>query len=266
MAGQLPQPRVLPPQGRQVARRQAVHLEGREVHLRHGAGGARRRRQAAAEPAQGLVRQRRRHRGTRRLHRRVPAQAAPALAHHDAGLRLLAGLRRPHPAHAVPDGVRRHRALQGQGVAPRGVHRVREERRLLREGSALPRRAEVHHHQGARHPDGGAAGGSARHGPARRDHQGRGRAAQGRRAEDDLPAVQHQRHRQHHHEHEEATLRQPEGPAGGLLRHRPPRAHPGRPPGQRQPRRRHGAPAVRGVGGWPRRTSSRCPATARRPR
>ena len=44
VAGQLPQPGLLPAQGREVARRQAVHLEGREVHLRHGARGARRRR------------------------------------------------------------------------------------------------------------------------------------------------------------------------------------------------------------------------------
>ena len=53
--------------------------------------------QAPPEPAQGLVRQRRRHRGARPVHRGVPPQAAAALAAHDAGLRLLAGLRRPRP-------------------------------------------------------------------------------------------------------------------------------------------------------------------------
>ena len=123
------------------------------------------------------------HRGAGRLHGRVPPQAAAALAADHAGLGLLAGLRRAHPARPVPHHLRRHRALQAQGVAPRRVHRLREEPRLLREGPAVPRRPALRDHQGAGHADGGAPGRPARRGHAGRDDEGGRRADQGGGAE-----------------------------------------------------------------------------------
>ena len=64
------------------------------------------------------------------------------------------------PLAELPDGLHRHGAVQAQGVAQGRVRRVREEPRLLRQGPALPRRAQVHRHQRA------AARGSRRSRPA----------------------------------------------------------------------------------------------------
>ncbi len=78
MAGELPQAGLLSPEGRQVARRQALQFQGRQVHLRHAPRGAGGPREAASEPAEGMVRQRGSGRGPRSTHRRVPPEAAAA--------------------------------------------------------------------------------------------------------------------------------------------------------------------------------------------
>ena len=175
VAGPLPQPRLLPPQGRQVARRQAVHLEGREVHLRHGARGARRRRQAPAQPAQGLVRQRRRHRGARSVHGGIPTQAPAALARSSCS----------------PPATRRSTRRTSRPPQYRttcvgtGPFKVKEWRQgeyvdyvkntdYFVEGPAVSRRAPLRRHHGARHAHGGAAGRAARRRHAGRDDQGGG--------------------------------------------------------------------------------------------
>lgn len=116
LAGQLPEPRVLSAPGRALARRAALHLEGREVHLRHGARGPRRAGEAPHQPAQGVVRQRRGHRGARLSHRDLPAQAPAAFAAGDARLRLLTRAARARAAGRAPRAVRRHRPLQAQGM------------------------------------------------------------------------------------------------------------------------------------------------------
>ena len=76
VAGQLPQPRLLPPQGRQVARRQAVHLAGREVHVRHGARAPDAKAKLKVNPRKLWYDEHRGHRGARPLHGGLPAQAA----------------------------------------------------------------------------------------------------------------------------------------------------------------------------------------------
>ena len=157
--------------------------------------------QAPDQPAQGLVRQRRGHRGARPPHGGLPPQAAPALAPDDARLRLHADLRRPRAARRATARLRRHRALQAQGVAEGRVRRVREEPRLLRQGPALPRRPQVRRHRGARHADRGAPGGPARRRVPRRDHQDDRRAAQEGGAAARRHAGRPERERQHHHEH-----------------------------------------------------------------
>ena len=73
------------------------------------------------------------------------------------------GLCGPYPARAIPHELHRHRPVQAQGVAPRRVRRVREEPRLLRQGPAVSRRAQVRGDRRARHPDGGAPGRAARY-------------------------------------------------------------------------------------------------------
>ncbi len=128
------------------------------------------------------------------------------------------------------------------------VRRLRQESGLLREGAALPRRSPVRRRQGARNPHRRPPGRTAGHRVPGRDEQGRVRAAEERRALARHHADEHQRHRQHHHEPQEAALRQPEGPAGRLLRDRSPGAHPGGSSGRRPGRGLHGAEAVRGVG------------------
>ena len=71
---------------------------------------------------------------------------------------------------------------------------------------------------------------------------------------------------QHRHEHQEGALRQPEGAPGRELRDRSARAHPDRAPGRRRARAGRCCPSPTACGAWPRRTCSRCPATARRRR
>ena len=105
--------------GRQVARWPAVHLEGREVHLRRGARGRGGARQAPDQSPQGVVRQRRRDRGARPLHGGLPPEAAAALADRHARLRLLPGDPRPRAARRAPLALHRHRPLQVQGVEAR---------------------------------------------------------------------------------------------------------------------------------------------------
>ena len=90
-------------------------------------------------------------RGRGPVHRRLQAQAAPALDAPDARVRPVAGLPGARATGRAPQPLRRHRALQAQGVAQGRVRRVREESRLLRQGPALPRRAQVPDHLRARH-------------------------------------------------------------------------------------------------------------------
>ena len=255
MAGQLPQSRLLPAQRREVARRPAVLEQGREVHLRHGARGRRRAGQAAHQPAQGLVRQHREDRDARRAHGRLPPQAPSTVDPHDAGLGLQSRVRRPRPAGELPDELRGDGAVQAQGVAQGRVRRVRPEPRLLHQGPAVPRRAEVRRHRRARHALGRAAVRRRRRVLSRRDLQDAGRAAQEGGAAARGDAGQRERQQQRHHEHQEAALRQPQDPAGRQPRHRPPRAHPGRLPGRRRGRGRHGPQAPRVLGA--RREGSR---------
>ena len=93
-----------------------VHLPRRQVHLRRGPRGAGRAGQAPAERAQGLVRQRRGHRGARALHGGVPAQAPAAVAPSHARLRLLARVPGPRAARRAAPALRRHRALPHEAV------------------------------------------------------------------------------------------------------------------------------------------------------
>ena len=110
VAGQLPQPGLLPAQGREVARRQPftskdVKFTFDMVREAPDAAG-----QAPHQPAQGLVRQRRGDRGARPAHGGLPPQAAAALAAPDARLRLLARSTRRTCRRQLPHGLRGHRA------------------------------------------------------------------------------------------------------------------------------------------------------------
>ena len=111
--------------GREMARRPAVHGQGREMHLRpaerQGAG------QVPQEPAQGVVRQRRGCHGQRRLRGDVPSQAAATVAAGDARLRLFADLSLPCPGGADAHASDRHRALQVRRVQAERSHQAREE-------------------------------------------------------------------------------------------------------------------------------------------
>src|SRR5262249_48382458 len=98
VAGQLPKPRLLSQKERPLARRPALHGEGREVHLRRRPRGAGRPGEAPTESEKRLVRQRRGHRDARRPDRDLQAQAASAVAPAPLGLGLLARLSRARPA------------------------------------------------------------------------------------------------------------------------------------------------------------------------
>ena len=109
--------------GRQVARRQAVHLGRRQMHLRHADG------QVAAEvppePAQGLVRARQRRHHQRRLRGRVQPEAAAAGAAGAARLRLYADLSLPCIARGNAHPSDRHRPVQVRRVQGQRIDQAR---------------------------------------------------------------------------------------------------------------------------------------------
>ena len=136
--------------GRQMARRQALHLCRRQMHLGpadgHGPG------QAPHQPAQVLVRQRRAgddngdYEVTFHLKRPQPALLALLASGLVADLSLpRAGARDA----AAPD---RHRPVQIRRVQAERAHQDGPQPRLLEEGSAVSRRHRIHDHARDRRP------------------------------------------------------------------------------------------------------------------
>ena len=128
--------------GRQVARRQAVHRQGRAMHLEH-ADRQGRGRGFPQEPAPGLVAEPQGSGGQRRLRGDLRAHPPAARRPRHAGLGLHARLPLPrlHQGHAhQPD---RHRPLQVRRIQARRVDQVRAQSRLLEKGPALSRRHRV---------------------------------------------------------------------------------------------------------------------------
>ena len=133
--------------GREVARRQAVHRQGRAVHLEqaHRQGP----RRLPQEPARHLVAQPQGGHRQRRPGGHLRPQPAAALVPLPVRLGLHAGLPLPclHQGHAhQPD---RHGALQVRRVQARRLDQVRAQPGLLEEGQALRRRHRV---EGDREP------------------------------------------------------------------------------------------------------------------
>ncbi len=95
--------------GGQMARRLAVHGQGREMHFRPAAGQS--AGQVPQEPAQGLVRERDGCHGQRRLRGDVPSHAAATVAACDARFRLYADLSLPRLRSANANASDRHRPL-----------------------------------------------------------------------------------------------------------------------------------------------------------
>ena len=128
---------------REVARRPALHRQGRHLHLRpadrQGRG------QAAPQPAPLVVRQCRQRHRQRRSRGHGPSQAPAALDPVAAGLGLFADLSLPYPVGADAHQADRHRALQVRRVQAERRHQGHQEHRLLEEGAALSRRHRVHH-------------------------------------------------------------------------------------------------------------------------
>ena len=258
VAGQLPEPRVLPASQREVARRPAVHLQGRQAHVRRRPRVARRGGQAPAESAQGVVRQRRGHRGARAAHRGVPPQAATALAPAHARLRLLAGVPGPRAAERSAPALRGHRAVPAQAVHARDDGRAGAQPRLLRPRPAVPRRHQVPGHHRARHAAGRAADGPPRRLAAARDDEDHGRHAQAGGAVAGGQRHRAERQRQRADQPQEAALRQPERAPRDQPGHGPLRLRAGRPSQRRHRRRRADAAAPGHLG--PARAGAEAPA------
>ena len=110
----------LPPaQGRQMARRQAVHRRRRQVHLGPAAGQG--GRKAARQPAQGLVQQPRRGQHQRRLRSYFRPEAAAAGVYRAARVWHVAGLSLPRLSGADAPAPDRHRPLQVRRVQAQRV-------------------------------------------------------------------------------------------------------------------------------------------------
>ena len=130
--------------GRQMARRQAVHRQRRQMHL--GPADRQGERKAARQSAQVLVPQPRRGDHQRRLRGHLPSEAAAAGIARAARLRLVAGLSLPcvaarHAQHPIGTGpfkfVEFKPNERDQGDAQPG---------LLEAGPALSRRHRVYDH------------------------------------------------------------------------------------------------------------------------
>ena len=226
--------------------------------------GPRRAGQAPHQPAQGLVREHRGDRGGGPAHGGVPPQAAAALAADDARLRLLAGLRRPT---SRPPSYR-------TSCIGTGPFKLKE----WRHGEFVEYVKNPDYFvKGRPYLDGlkyvviverGTRSAALQAGQLDVAFPGEttktdGRAAQEGRAAAGVHAGRAERQRQHHHEHQEAAVRQPEGAAAVSLRHRPPGPIQAVHQGGAVARRRACCRSRAASGACSRRTSSRCPATAR---
>ena len=199
LAGQLPQAGLLPAAGVKWHDGRPFTARDVDVHLRHAPGGARTRPGCGSILGATGARSRCGRRG-RSADGDLPAEAAPALTPADARLRLHADLRRPPPRRQLPHGLRRHRSLQAEGMAAGRVRRVREEPRLLREGTTLSGRAALSDHRGTEHRDRGAPGGTRGRGLPRR-HTGGWRISSGARSRASRHAGGHRRPRSPAHQH-----------------------------------------------------------------
>jgi len=117
-----------PARGREVARRPALHRQGRRLHLRPAAG---RRDQAPAQSALGVVDQRREGHRRQRHPGHVPSQGATAFAGGAARLRLHADLSLPRAARPDAPQAGRHRPVQARRVQDERGHQAGEEPGLL---------------------------------------------------------------------------------------------------------------------------------------
>ena len=129
--------------GRALARRQAVHGQGRAMHLRPA---AERRDQAAPQSQVLLVRQRRDGEGEWRFRRHFPSQGTAALAVGNSRLGLFADLSLPHPGGGDAPQAGRHGAVQARRVQDEREHQALEKHRLLEEGVAVSRRHRIRDH------------------------------------------------------------------------------------------------------------------------
>ena len=182
--------------GRQVARRQAVHVHRRQMHVRHADGqvGA----EVSQEPAQILVRRGGRRHDKRRLRGRVQPEAAAAGATGAARLRLHAGLSLPCFArrHAHPPD--RHRPVQVRRVQGQRIDQARPQPGLLEKGPAASRRHRVHHHPQSLDGDSGVCRRQVRHDVPDRGIDPAAQGRQGAGAERGVRGRADQREHQHH--------------------------------------------------------------------
>ena len=102
--------------------------------------------QAAHQPAQGLVPQRRGGRRQRRFRGDLPSRAAAAGADRAARLRLFADLSLSCAGGRDAAPSDRHRPVQIRRIQAERVHQGRAQPRLLEAGPALSRRHRVHDH------------------------------------------------------------------------------------------------------------------------
>ena len=182
--------------GRQMARRQAVHVRRRQMHLRHADG------QVAAEvpqePAQILVRRGRRRHDERRLRGRVQPEAAAAGAAGAARLRLYAGLSLPCFARRHAHQADRHRPVQVRRVQGQRIHQAHPQSRLLEKGPAASRRHRVHHHPQPFDGHSGVYRRQVRHDVSDRGIDPAAQGRQGAGAERGMRGRADQRQHQHH--------------------------------------------------------------------
>ena len=161
--------------GRQMARRQAVHRQGRAVHLEQADGQGHRR--LPQEPARHLVAQPEGSHGQRRLRGDVHSQSTATLVLVAVRFGLHAGLPLPRLDQGYAHQSDRHRALQVRRVQARRIGEVRAQPRLLEEGQALSRRHRVEGDREPLHPHPGVCGRRVRHDLHHRRHRA---AAEGR--------------------------------------------------------------------------------------
>ena len=194
--------------GRQMARRQAVHRQGRAVHLAQADRQGRRRASAATRARiwwnnlQGGDDQRR-FRGDLRARQAaavVPRRCSPRTCRRS----IPAMCRRREHAHQAD----RHRPVQVRHVRAEHGDQAGEESRLLEARPAVSRRHRVPHHRQPLDAPAGVRGQRVRPDLRRRHHRAAGGRHHGALAQGDLPAGADRRQHQPARESREAAVRQ----------------------------------------------------------
>ena len=197
-------------QRREMARRQAVHGQGRRLHPGQAAGEG--HGQLPQEPAQDLVAQPEGGDRQRRPRGDVPPRPAASVLRRAVRHRLQPGLSLPRVGGRHAHQADRHRSLQVRRVQEQRVGQARAQPRLLAQGPPLPRCHRMARHLQPLDPRAGLRRRRVRHDVLARPDRGAGEGHPVAAAEGDLRAAADQQLDQPDRQPRRRAVQRPEDP------------------------------------------------------